>query len=258
MSVSQEQVDAFVQSREGRQQWLPVPAELRPATRAEGYRLQRAVYDALTRHGVQQVGYKIGCTAPESREPFGLDEPIYAGIFAHTQAPTLRQALSAPLVAPAIECEIALRIGTPPTPGGTLSDEALIAAIAQICIACEVVDSRYGAPPPSIGVPTLLADDYLHASFVLGVPMPCPPSQAFTALRTTIVADGKTFTDPAPETLSPLAALRWLVGKLAENGGQLQEGQIIMTGSLLRPVPVHASSSLTMAVEGVGALSTTV
>ncbi|MEJ1975624.1 MAG: hypothetical protein WDN49_05570 [Acetobacteraceae bacterium] len=94
MSVSVEQVEAFVRSRDGRPQWLAVPTDLRPATRADGYRLQRAVYKRLEQQGVRQVGYKIGCTAPESRNPFGLDEPIYAGIFEHTQSPTLQQALS--------------------------------------------------------------------------------------------------------------------------------------------------------------------
>ncbi len=66
------QVEAFIRARAQRPRWTGVPRDLRPETAAEGYQLQRRIHHRLDRMGQQRVGYKIGCTAPSSREPFGL------------------------------------------------------------------------------------------------------------------------------------------------------------------------------------------
>lgn len=252
------QVGAFVRSRSTRPRWDAVPENLRPATRAEGYRLQRDVHEALSRQGARLVGYKIGCTAPESRRPFGLDEPIYAGIFEHTQAATLGQGLAVPLVEPSIECEIALRVAASPDVDetGDIPEERLIDFVAEACVACEIIDSRYGQPPSEVGVPTLLADDFLHAGFVLGAPRTDVTEKSLRDFRAVVRVDDKVFTDLVSGTLPPLTALRWLVKKLAENGDRLRAGQVVLTGSLLRPVPVAGASAVSMSVEGFGALET--
>lgn len=250
------QVSAFIRCRSGRPGWAGVADEFRPSTETEGYRLQRDIYRALADLGRPLAGYKIGCTAPETQEPFGLGEPIYAGIFQDTQAPTLKDALSVPMVESHVECEIALRIGTTPEldETGDIAEEALLASVSAACIACEVVDNRYGQPAPAIGVPTLLADDFLHAGFVLGSWRSDLSVDGLQGLEAIIELDGAVFTEPAPDTLPPLSALRWLVKKLAANGGRLEPGQVVLTGSLLRLVRVREPSALRLAVKGFGQL----
>ena len=111
MTQLDDAVLAFVAARAARPHWPGVPIALRPTTIAEGYRLQRAVHTRLTTQGIQQVGYKIGLTSPANQRPWGLNEPVYGGIFTDTRADTLIAALARPLLHPLLECEVAFQLG---------------------------------------------------------------------------------------------------------------------------------------------------
>ena len=250
-----EQIRSFLDSRLRRPGWGVVPEPLRPRTADAGYRLQRQVHRQLSQAGNPRVGYKIGCTAPSSRAPFGLREPIYAGIFTDTRHDTLASALAMPLIEPSIECEIAVSLGADIDPIAEPADDVLLAAIASMHVACEVVDSRYGMPPARVGVPTLLVDDFLHAAFVLGSAVPASAS-TLLGPSARLHRDGEVRFAPVPDTLPPLHALRWLVGKLAHNGDRLRAGEIVLTGSILEPVPVVTRpTSLALHVDGAGTLT---
>ncbi len=251
-----DQLYAFLSSRTGAPRRFNASKEMWPDTPALGYRLQQAVHDALIEKGSRLAGYKIGCISPESQQPFQLDEPIYARIYDQTRFKTLGQALSLPLINPSIECEIAFRLGSSPQPDtvGDISEEELTEAITEAFIACEVIDNRYDMTLSQIGTAALLADDFLHAAFVLGPSRTEFDRTLFQNLRARAEIDGVVSTETPPFNLSPLAALRWLVKKVHGHGGRLEAGQIVMTGSLLRPGPVRKGSAVRIEVEGFGHL----
>jgi 2-keto-4-pentenoate hydratase len=229
---------AFVSARQSRPHWPGVLAELRPATLDEGYQVQQAIHAQLATHGVRRLGYKIGSTSAANQRPWGLLEPVYAGIFTDTHADTLAAALERPLLRPSLECEVALQLrcdvdGTDPT----LSDAEILDAVAGCYIACEIIDGRYDAPM-SIGVPTLLADDFFHASFVLGAANAQWRSLDFASLEGTIEIDGDRTSGKAIDTLDAVSATLWLARKLGEAGTKLRAGEIVLTGSFTRPVPI--------------------
>lgn len=238
MSAAADDVDPFLRSRSFRPYWGPVVPERRPRDMREGYRLQHGIHAALAARGIAQAGYKIGCTSAAGQRGFGLDEPIYAGMFETTRAASLREALSVPLLAPMIECEIAFVMRAGLDGGADLSDAALADAVASAHLACEVVDARYGVPPAEIGAPTLLTDDFLHVGFVLGSPVPGWRALPLEALAGAIEIDGTLYPGSTADVLSPFAALRWLVGKLASNGQRLEAGMTVLTGSLVTPTPI--------------------
>ncbi|MCK0209949.1 hypothetical protein MWN33_18105 [Starkeya koreensis] len=238
MSRDGDEIDAFLRSREARPHWGAIPPERRPHDLAEGYRLQHRIHAALAARGTTHAGYKIGCTSAAGQRGFGLDEPIYAGMFETTRATSLREALAVPLLAPMIECEIAFVMRATLDDGADLSDAALTDAIASAHLACEVVDARYGVPPAEIGAPTLLTDDFLHVRFMLGPPVPGWRALPLEALAGAIEIDGTLHPGNTAEVLSPFAALRWLVTKLASNGQRLEAGMTVLTGSLVPPTPI--------------------
>src|ERR1700754_5141237 len=100
-------VSAFVTARASRPHWPEVPVALRPTSIPEGYHLQRAIHERLVEQGVWRIGYKIGSTSAVNQRPWGLTEPVYAGIFTDTRAETLAAALARPLLHPSLECEVA-------------------------------------------------------------------------------------------------------------------------------------------------------
>lgn len=235
-------VSAFVAARTSRPRWPEVPAAARPASICEGYRLQRAIHERLADQGVRRVGYKIGSTSPLNQSPWGLTEPVYAGIFTDTRAESLTAALARPLLHPSLECEVAFQLrrdidGADPA----LSTATILDAVAACHVACEIIDSRYDAPM-EIGVPTLLADDFFQAGFVLGAAHPVWRTLDFGALEGAIEIDGVLTSGKASDALDAISAMLWLARKLAMSGATLREGEIILTGSFTRPIPVTPSA----------------
>ncbi len=251
MSHLDDAVAAFVAARAARPHWPGVPAELRPTTIAEAYQVQQAIHARLATLGVRRLGYKIGSTSPVNQQPWGLQEPVYAGIFTDTRSDTLAAALARPLLHPSLECEVALQLGrdvdgTDPA----LSTAAILDAVAACHIACEIIDGRYDAPL-SIGVPTLLADDFFQAGFVLGPAQPNWRMLDYGTLEGAIEIDGTRTSGNAADTLDAPGAMLWLARKLAETGTKLRAGEIVLTGSFTRPVPIALPArAVTLTISG--------
>jgi 2-keto-4-pentenoate hydratase len=257
-SMNPDAVDSFLRARAGRPAWIGVPPEHRPRSEAEGYHLQAAVHDRLVAAGARQVGYKVGSTSPSGQSALGLSEPIYAGIFDTTRRASLSDALSIGMVAPLVECEVALFLGADidgTWPGLTLSN--VVEAIDSCHLACEVVDNRYG-DPLAVGVPTLLVDDFFHVSFVLGPPVSDWRGLNLTGLEAEVAVDGALFTGNTASVLTPLQSLAWLARKLTAVGMRLRAGQIILTGAIVPPVPITAlPRSLSLSIAGFGRMDLT-
>ena len=251
MTQSNDAVAAFVAARALRPHWPGVPTALRPTTIADGYRLQRAIHAPLAVRGIQRVGYKIGSTSPANQRPWGLQEPVYAGIFTDTRSDTLNAALARPLLRPSLECEVAFQLGRDIDGADpALATGTIINAIAACHIACEIIDGRYDAPM-EIGVPTLLADDFFHAGFVLGSALPGWRALPFRTLEGTIEIDGVCTSGNAADTLDALTAMLWLARKLAESGTRLRAGEIVLTGSFTKPVLIALPArSVTLKIAG--------
>ena len=233
--------------------WTPIAPALRPATIADGYRLQRLVHERLSASGNPRVGWKIGSTSAAGQRVFGLTEPVYAGLFASGRAVTLVDALARPLRAPSLECEIAFVLGAP-LAGSDLSDAMLADAVAHCHIACEIIDNRYGAPLEN-GVPSLLADGFFHAGYVIGPENVDWRSQPLERAQASITIDGTRTTGAATGVLSAFASLRWLAGKLA-GSEPLQAGDVILTGSITTPVPIAPPArDVTLTITGFAPLT---
>ena len=238
MNTLSDTVSAFVAARAARPRWPGVPMPLRPASIVDAYRLQQLIHARLAEQDVARLGYKIGSTSAANQRPWGLREPVYAGIFSDTRADTLAEALARPLLHPSLECEVAVVLGRDvdgAEPG--LSAETITDAIAACHIACEIIDGRYDTPM-DIGVPTLLADDFFHAGYVLGPARPDWRSLEFGSLDGAIEIDGFRTSGNAADTMDALSALMWLARKLAASGQNLRAGEIVLTGSFTRPVPI--------------------
>jgi 2-keto-4-pentenoate hydratase len=244
-------VSAFIAARAARPHWPGVPIAVRPATLMGGYHLQHAIHAALAAQGIQRLGYKIGSTSPVNQRPWGLQEPVYAGIFTDTRADTLAEAFARPLLHPSLECEVVFQLGRDIDGADpALSAAMIIDAIATCHIACEIIDGRYEAPL-TIGVPTLLADDFFHAGYVLGAAHPGWRTLNFGTLEGAIEIDGTRTSGNAADTLDAVTAMLWLARKLAESGTNLLAGEVVMTGSFTKPVPITLPAhSVTLTISG--------
>jgi 2-keto-4-pentenoate hydratase len=242
-------VDRYVALRRRRPAWDMISPGDAPATVEAGYALQAAVHRRLAAEGNPPLGFKIGSTSPKTQRGLGLDEPIYAGIFADTRAADLREGLSRPLRTPSIECEIALVLGRD-IDVADLRPSALRDAVASCHLACEIIDNRYG-DPLKVGIPTLLADDFFHAAFVVGEANPGWRGLDLSRLAVRVTRDGEVSAGSTADALAAEDALAWLVRALARSGRHLRAGDVVLTGSILAPIAISAMPrTLALEIEG--------
>jgi 2-keto-4-pentenoate hydratase len=249
--MRQDSIDAFVSARGRRPAWTAIDAASRPATIEDGYRLQAAIHDRLVAAGDARVGWKVGSTSASGQRGFGLSEPVYAGLFASGRSATLAEALSRNLARPSVECEIAVVLrkdidGADPN----LTVASVKDAIGDCHFGCEIIDNRYG-DPAAVGVPSLIADDFFQVGFVIGAKNAAWRTRDLTAAEGFIEIDGERRTGSARDVLNVFDSLLWLAGALARGGLMLRAGDLVLTGTLVPPMPVPLPArSVSMGITG--------
>jgi 2-oxo-3-hexenedioate decarboxylase/2-keto-4-pentenoate hydratase len=228
--------EALCAARLERRMVEPLPEEIRPRDEAEAYRVQAELHRLLTEAGWGEVvGHKIGCTTPVMQQALGLDHPVSGGIF----GPTVfrREAVFEyeRYNSPAVESEIAVRLGRDLPAAGAPYDRASVApAVGEIMAAFELTEGRY-ADRDAVGVPTQVADDYYGAGSVLADPAEGFDPFDLDRVRSRLVVDGEEVGTGSGDMVlgHPLEALAWLANSLAGRGQGLRAGEFVSLGSVI-------------------------
>ena len=246
-------------ARRNRAALKALPGDVAPADEAEGYRVQRAVHDLLLPSTGALVGYKIGCTSAVMQQYLGIPHPCGGGVFARgvfDSGVTLR---ATDFVRVGVECEIAVRLGRDLLPSEEpFTAEWVKEAIEAYMPAIEIVDDRY-EKWETLGVPTLIADDFFAAACVLGSPVAriAAPDLLSVNGRALINGEEAGRGTGADVLGDPHHALAWLANHLANEGKGLHAGQIVLTGSLVKTVWLNAGDHVEMELEGLGRVEAT-
>jgi 2-keto-4-pentenoate hydratase len=235
-----------------------LPAELRPVTRAEGYRVQAAIE---ARSSGPLLGWKIAATSPAGQHHIQVDGPIAGRLLrerAHPSGSLLSLAGNRMAVA---EPEFAFRMGHDIRPRSQpYSLDEVVAAIAHLHPSIEVPDSRF-AEFTSAGEAQLIADNACAHEFVLGDAAPQVWRDAdLSAHRVQGCVSGTTRSyerdgSGAAVLGSPLVALVWLVNELSSLGIALQRDQVVTTGACTVPLEVQAGDHVIADFGALGAVS---
>jgi 2-keto-4-pentenoate hydratase len=152
---------------------------------------------------------------------------------------------------PGLECEVAVRLSATLDARQThLDPDTVRAAIGSCHLACEIIDFRYG-DAMALGVPTLIADDFFHAGFVLGPPNPDWHRLDLADLSAAIEIDGNAIPGHSRDVLDPITSLQWLATALAREGRGLQAGEIVLTGTIVTPTRIRLPArSVALSISG--------
>lgn len=240
--------------RTARLQGQPVspPTETWPALDADAaFQVQKINVDHAVAGGDRLVGYKLGNIAKAMQDAFGLDQPDYghllAGLF-EFEGTTLQRDN---FIAPYVELEPAFvlrsRLGGRNT---TIAD--VINAIDYALPAIEIIDSR--VKDWAIGLPDTLADNGSTGAVILGG---TPRKVTELNLRDTrgvlSFNDREVISGTTGNILgNPLAAVAWLVNRLADYDVEFEAGQVILPGSCLQAVPMNEAGRWSGTFEGWG------
>ena len=208
--------------------------EIDPRVQA-GLERQLASWRDTIARGAQRVGWKIGLNTPEAQEKLGLPDPVIGFLTTATQLEPGASRPAEGLEKPMIEPEVAVRLRRP-VEAGAEADEAL-AAIQSLGPAIELVD----LPAPPKDVEEAMAGNVFHRGVVLG---PHREDAAVSGVEAVVRVGGEERESARADV--DLAETISLVADLLGSAGELLEaGDVIICGSLTRPVPVAAGDDVT-------------
>jgi 2-keto-4-pentenoate hydratase len=242
--------------RTARLQGAPIapPTTTWPALDVDGaFAVQKINVDHAVANGDRLVGYKLGNIAKVMQDAFGLDQPDYGHLLASQIAYENTTLDRDKFIEPFVELEPAFvlrrRLRGPNT---TIVD--VIDAIEFALPAIEIIDSR--VKDWAIDLPDTLADNGSVGAVILGG---TPRRLTDLNLRDTRGVlrfnDREVIAGSTANILgNPLAAVAWLVNRLAEYDVVFEPGQLILPGSCLQAVPMKEAGHWAGTFEGWGSV----
>lgn len=217
-------------------------ADIRPATRADGYAAQ-AQWPVVANQAVR--GWKIAATSQAGREHIGVSGPLAGRILASRVHPDGARIAAFGNGMRVAEPEIAFSMARdlPPRERPYGVDEVL-AAVEHVFPCIEVPSSRF-ADFVRAGEAQLLADNACAGRFVLGAPCADwrPLDLRSHEVRAAVERNGATVLERAGTGEAvlgdPRAALAWLVNEVNRLGITMEAGQFVSTGTCMAPLPIE-------------------
>jgi 2-oxo-3-hexenedioate decarboxylase/2-keto-4-pentenoate hydratase len=235
-----------------------LPEALRPRDEASGYALQQTLNHLLVEAGMGElVGHKIGCTTPVMQAFLNIPNPCAGRIFGHTVLHRSGRVPRSGFVKLGIECEIAVELGRHLGGGTRHTRESVAEAVGGVMAAIEIVDDRY-ADYRTLGVPTLIADDFFDSGCVLGKPVRNWRGLDIPSLRGRTVINGTLAGEGTGSLVMghPFEALAWLANSRERHGlGPIRAGEFVLLGSVVETKWLAAGDEARVEIEGLGELS---
>jgi 2-keto-4-pentenoate hydratase len=233
----------------------PLTTQYEGLTVEDAYEIQLLQVARWVAAGARVRGHKVGLTSAATQRQIGVDQPDYGhlldGMFwaEHEPIPVSR------FLQPRVEPETAFVLARPLRgPGVTAADA--IAAVGFVLPALELIDSRIR--DWKIGLADTIADNASSGGVILGSP-PVPLSAVDLRLAgCNLHKNGELAGTGAGGAVlgSPLTALVWLANTVGARGVVLEEGQVILPGSVTASVPVSAGDTVTATFAGLGSVTT--
>ena len=203
-----------------------------PQNLAEAYAVQEALVAAV---GEAPIGWKIGCTSKRAQQVANTDAPFYGRMFPSTIHHSPATVGIRDLVGPIAEPEIALRLACDLSPADApYSARDLVAVVAAMYPAFEIVDCRYPGGWPNVDIIKLVADNGVHSQLILGAETTSWQKVNRPELQVTAERNGTLITEGRGGNAlgDPLNALAWLANNCSSRGYALKTGDLVTTGNL--------------------------
>ncbi|EEW26620.1 2-oxo-hept-4-ene-1,7-dioate hydratase [Rhodobacter ferrooxidans] len=222
-------------------------------TMDDAYAVQ-AAFVALKRQAV--LGWKIGLTSKAMQSALGIDIPDSGVLLADMLFADGAVVPAGRFIQPRIEAEIAFVMGA--DLAGDATRDAVLAATEAVVPALEILDTRVQRLDTGTGrariITDTIADNAANAGIVLGVQRHAPEAFDLRWVGAIVSRDGEVEeTGLGAGVLGdPVLGIVWLARRLASYGQQIRAGQVILSGSFIRPVECPPGSRIDADFGGFG------
>lgn len=214
----------------------------------DAYAVQTALMQAKLKEGRSIAGWKIGLTSKAMQYALGIDIPDSGVLFDDMDFTHGSTIPAGRFIQPRIEAEIAFVMKSTPGPDATRED--ILAATDYVVPSIEILDTRIVRKDQKTGKARVIfdtiSDNAANAGFVLG-----PIKHDVGAVDLRWVGAIAHRNGEVEETglgagvlNDPVESVLWLSRRMAQYGMQIEAGQVILSGSFIRPVECPSGSEI--------------
>jgi len=217
---------------------------------ADGMRAQLASRQERLRAGDRALGWKVGFGSPAAQTRLDTDRPLVGFLLASNLLPDGAEVAIGNWAAPTLEPEIAVHLAYDVPPGA--SWKTVRHAVGGLSAAIELAD----VDPPPTNVQEILAGNIFHRHVLLG-----PVRHGWTPpedMHARVLVDGDEIAatdDVTALTGEPVEVVRLTAELLELCGEQLRAGDVVITGSVVAPLPVAGGRSVAVELGTLGKLA---
>ncbi|MEL7089371.1 MAG: 2-oxo-hepta-3-ene-1,7-dioic acid hydratase [Planctomycetota bacterium] len=205
----------------------------------DAYAIQKQVVAAKVAADDPVIGWKIGLTSRAMQMALSIDIPDSGVLTRSMQFETGAAIPTGHFIEPRIEAEIAFVMKSD-LGGAAVTRADVLAATDCVAPALEILDTRILRRDPQTGqarkVFDTIADNAANAGIVMGTARNTPDNLPWVGA---IVSVGNTVEETglgAGVLGDPVESVVWLARRMALYGERIKAGQVILSGSFIRPI----------------------
>ena len=213
----------------------------------DAYRIQAALVELKRKSGLGIIGWKIGLTSKAMQAALGIDIPDSGVLLDNMMFQNGAVIPKGRFIEPRIEAEIAF-VMKDDLVGGKTSPEEVLRATDYVVPSLEILDTRILRKDPETGVTRgicdTISDNAANAGIVLGDRKLDPSKTDMCRMGAVVSRNGEVEeTGLGAGVLgNPPLAIAWLADRLALYDQKIKAGEVLLSGSFIRPVEAPPGS----------------
>ena len=215
----------------------------------DAYAIQNAIYDLKLAEGRSVIGWKIGLTSKAMQYALNIDIPDSGILFDDMLFASGATVPKGRFIQPRIEAEIAFVMKSA-LGGANITRDDVLAATDYVVPSLEILDTRIQRSDPVSGkartVFDTISDNAANAGIVLGT-----KKHSVEAVDLRWVGALVFRNDEIEETglgagvlNDPIESVVWLARRMAQYGQSIEPGQVILSGSFIRPIECPSGTQI--------------
>lgn len=215
----------------------------------DAYAVQAALIAAKYAEGRRKIGWKIGLTSRAMQQALDITTPDSGVLLDNMLFQSGDHMVKGRFIQPRIEAEIAFVMAAPLS-GADCTREEVVAATDHVVPALEILDTRVLRADPETGQPRVItdtiSDNAANAGIVLGAEKHAFEAHDLRWVGAIVSRDGVVEeTGLGAGVLNdPVTSVLWLARRLAEHGQSIDAGDIVLSGSFIRPLEAPPGSDI--------------
>ena len=218
-------------------------------TMDDAYSIQNAIFKQKLDQGRKVIGWKIGLTSRAMQSALNIDIPDSGILFDDMIFEHGSTVPKGRFIQPRIEAEIAFvmkeKIG-----GENITREDVIAATDYVTPSIEILDTRILRADPQTGttrnIYDTISDNAANAGIVVGREQHPIDAHDLRWCGAMVFANGSIEeTGLGAGVLNdPVESVVWLARRMAQYNQEIKEGQVILSGSFIRPIECPSGTEI--------------